>query len=247
MVNSFGELIERERKKKGWSYDRLSQETERFGNGLSSSYLYRLVKGKQNNGSYDPTTKTVKVLMDALQLDIVEVLQSIGFGEPLKDLYYEGFIQPVELKELLLYADLFLEMESIKLKTSRRQKKLIGDFIYDLFEAATDQEKLESFSSKSLEYAKKLGEFIAQDEFVIELGFLEDNFEINVEVMIKKYEITKEEIIKDLNKLDTEALFDADSSFPLFLVGEHWLCEKNDSIITVIDKISELSKLYRKD
>jgi transcriptional regulator with XRE-family HTH domain len=247
MVNSFGELIERERKKKGWSYDRLSQETEKLGNGLSSSYLYRLVKGKQNKGSYDPTTKTVKVLMDALQLDIVEVLQSIGFGEPLKDLYYEGFIQPIELKDLLLHADFFIETETSKLKTSRRQRKLLGDFIYELYEATMDRENLEVFSSKTFDYAKKLGEFIAEDEFVIELGVLEDDFEINVEVMIKKYEITKEEIIKDLNKLDTEALFDADSSFPLFLVGEHWLCEKNDSIITVIDKISELSKLYRKD
>ncbi|WP_251553983.1 helix-turn-helix domain-containing protein [Neobacillus muris] len=247
MENNFGNLVERERKARGWSYDRLASETEKFGDGLSASYIFRLVKGKQNGSKkYDPTTKTVKILMDTLNLEITDVLKSLGMEQSLKHLYDERFNQPTDLKELLVQANIIIKTDSGVLQPSKRQKKLIGDLVDDFCKVAQDDGSFENFSMKAVGYAENLRFLISQEKYVIELEDAEIQLEVNIEVMVEKYGIKKEDVLEDLQQVDLKALYHADSSIPLFLLNEDWICEREGNTIVVRDKISELRNAYRK-
>lgn len=237
-------MVDKERKARGWSFERLSEETDKCGNRLSSSYIYRLVTGK-NNGHYDPTTKTVRVLMDALNLDIRDVLNSLNMGEYLKELFYEGFNQPIEFDELLLNTDILIEVESGHLKPTRKQKNLIINFVSELYKAVLDEE-FEKFSINAIGYVHELKNIINEEKHLIELQGGEFHLNLNIEVMVKKYGYKKEEIIEDIKNINMMALYNTDLSFPLYLLGEDWICEKVGETIIVKEKVSELRKLYRK-
>lgn len=248
--NKFGDLVEKERNARGWSYQRLAQETEKFGNGqgLSASYLFRLVKGKEKgSNNYDPTTKTVKILMETLNLDISDVLKSLGMEQYLKDLYYGGYNQPTDLQELLLESNILIKTDSGELRPSKRQKRLIGDFVSDLCKIALNGGSFESFSNEAVGYAEKLHSLINYEKYVIELEDEEIHLELNIEVMVEQYGIKKEDILEDVNGIDVRALYESDLSI-LFLMGEEWICEKvKDDTILIKEKVSQLRKAFRKN
>ena len=87
---------------------------------------------------------------------------------------------------------------------------------------------------------------INNEKYVIELEDGETNLELNIKKMIEKYGIKKEDILNDLKDIDVKALHDYDSSIPLFLMGEDWLCERKGNIICVNDKVSEIRKTFRR-
>ncbi len=242
-------MVEKERKARGWSYDRLASETEKkFGDGLSASYIFRLVKGKQNGSKkYDPTTKTVKMLMETLNLDITDVLKSLGMEQALKDLFYEGYNHPTEIKELLLQANFFIQTDSGEISPSKKQKGLVGALVTDFFKVAQDNSSFENFSMKAVGYAENLSSLINLEKYIIELEEAEVHLEVNIEAMVEKYGIKKEDVLADLKDIDVRALNESDLSIPLFLMGDDWLCEREGNTILVREKISQLRNVYRKN
>lgn len=66
----FGAIIKRERKNKEMSLSKLSEEST-----IEASYINRLEKGNRDN----PGFKTVVSIVNALNLDQEEVLNSFGF------------------------------------------------------------------------------------------------------------------------------------------------------------------------
>ena len=183
--------------------------------------------------------------MDALNLDTIEVLQSLGMGEFLKDLFYEGYTQPTELKELLLQSNVIIKTDSNEINVSDKQKELISALVSDLYKAAL-QDGFEDFSNMATGYAANLRFMINNEKYVIELEDGETNLELNIKKMIEKYGIKKEDILNDLKDIDIKALREYDSSIPLFLMGEDWLCERQGNIICVNDKVSEIRKTFRR-
>ncbi|MBY6270085.1 helix-turn-helix domain-containing protein [Parageobacillus thermoglucosidasius] len=70
--HTFGAVVQRERKKRGWSLEELSKQ---LGGSISPSYLFRIENGEKNN----PSFQTVAKLIEVLELNIEEVFQSFGF------------------------------------------------------------------------------------------------------------------------------------------------------------------------
>ena len=201
-----------------------------------------MVKGERT----EPTIKTIKVLIEALNLDIIDVLQCLGMGEFLKDLFYEGYTHPTELKELLLQSNVIIKTDSNEIKASNKQKELVSALVSDLYKAALQGGGFEDFNNKATGYAENLHFMINNEKYVIELEDGETNLELNIKKMIEKYGIKKEDILNDLKDIDVKALHDYDSSIPLFLMGEDWLCERKGNIICVNDKVSEIRKTFRR-
>lgn len=200
-----------------------------------------MVKGERT----EPSIKTIKVLIDALNLDTVKVLQSLGMGEFIKDLFYEGYTQPTDLNELLLQANVIIKIDSSEIKASGKQKKLVSALVSDLYKAAL-QDGFEDFNNKAIGYAENLRFLINNEIYVIELEDGETSLELNIKKMIEKYGIKKEDILNDLKDIDIKALREYDSPIPLFLVGEDWLCDRQGNTIYVNDKVSEIRKTFRR-
>lgn len=241
MEDTFGALINKEKDARGLSFDRLSDETEKYGHRLSPSYIFRLVKGERT----EPTIKTIKVLMEALNLDVIDVLRSLGMGEFLKELYYEGFTQPIDITDLLLQANVIIRTDTNEIKVSKKQKGLISSLVSDLYKVAL-QGGFEDFNHRVMGYAENLRSVINNEKYVIELEDDETCLELNIEKMIETYGIKKADILDDLKDVDVKALYNYDSSIPMFLMGEDWLCEREENTIYVKDKVSEIRKTFRK-
>ena len=77
-LTSFGEIIKREREKKGMSLKALADLISKVQkNAITSSYLSRL----ENNDKNNPTIKLTCLITKMMGLDFKEVIHSFGYGE----------------------------------------------------------------------------------------------------------------------------------------------------------------------
>lgn len=242
-----GSLMKREREARGLTFAKFSDQTEKYGHRLSESYLYRLESGKKKN----PTTQSLKVIMQTLNLSLDEVLKSLGMDAFLD----KENMQTLELNEFVFPEDLF-RFNVVRLTDDGKetitnaQKSLLRELIDDWYNTTlqVDPEHLYDTNDTFEKYCLRLSELLRKEEYLIEVN--KENYRLifNVEVMISKYEVNKNDIESELKKLNIEALYNSkSSSIPLNLMGDTWMTNKEDNEIVIIDKISEIANSYITD
>lgn len=235
-----GKLMKEFREKKGWSYARFSEETEKYGSGLSPSYLFRIETGKRK----DPTTQSLKVIIQTLGLPFTDVLETLGMENFLQETNTEDKSKAeLVLPEELLNLKISLQTDQISIILSDNQKKLLGDMIVDLYKITLTGEPT-YFENKAAGYVLKLADILEQDLYFIEVTKEDIQLIFNVGIMVRKYKINKDDIQQEIEKLNFVALSNSPSSFPLILAGESWMASKDKKAITIQDKISEITKSY---
>jgi transcriptional regulator with XRE-family HTH domain len=130
---SFGQILLRERKKRGYSLQKLAEEIEKVkgkDEAVTSSYLNKLEKSDKAN----PSFKVVWYLTEILNLDFSEVLNSFGCNDTkvseskLNNL--DQFIRVSDIKAPLYYEG--VEPPEIASLTSI-EKEMIIRLINDIF------------------------------------------------------------------------------------------------------------------
>lgn len=239
-----GSLMKREREARGLTFAKFSDLTEKYGHRLSESYLYRLESGKKKN----PTTQSLKVIMQTLNLSLDEVLKSLGMDAFLD----KENMQTVELNEFLFPEDLFRfnvvrRTENGKETITNAQKSLLRELIDDWY-SITEHADPTRFNDTFEKYCLRLGDLLEKERKLIEIKKEDLQMTFNVEVMLNKYGMSKNDIQSELKKLNIEALYNSkSSSIPLNLMGDTWMTNKEDNEIVIIDKISEIANSYITD
>ncbi|RTR26285.1 XRE family transcriptional regulator [Robertmurraya yapensis] len=239
-----GSLMKNEREARGWSFAKFSDETEKYGHRLSESYLYRLESGKKKN----PTTQSLKVIMQTLNLSLDEVLKCLGMDAFLD----KENMQTVELNEFVFPEDLFRfnvvrRTDNGKETITNAQKSLLRELIDDWY-SITEHADPTRFNDTFEKYCLRLGELLEKERNLIEIKKEDLQMTFNVDVMLNKYGMSKNDIQSELKKLNIVALYNSkSSSIPLNLMGDTWMTNKEDNEIVIIDKISEIANSYITD
>lgn len=235
-----GQLMKKVREEKGWSFARFSEETEKFGAGLSQSYLFRLENGKRK----DPTTQSLKVIIETLNLPFADVLKALGMEKFLnEEIIVEEGNSELVLPEGLKEVEISLPREQGDIILSDKQKTLLGELIVDLYEITLIGNPT-YFEDKAASYVLKLNGILEHDLYCVEVTKEDIQLTFDVGVLVRKYKIGKKEIQPEVEKLNFAALSNAGSTFPLVLAGESWMASKEGNKITIQDKISEITKSY---
>lgn len=183
---SFGAILLRERKKKGLSLKKLS---ENLNNAIAPSYINRLENGEKEN----PSFALVCALVSELSLDFREVLKSFGYENLINSVHNNGFEKIEEIIRLSnIKAPLIrtTDEEDLDEYLTQDEKEILINLINDIFYYATitndmREDYIIKIISKTKEYRKKRNE-IKQNK----AGYYEDDYNL-----FRKINISNKEFI----------------------------------------------------
>lgn len=238
-TKNFAQLIREKRKSKGLSFVKLEEVAKGKGYNLSASYINRLETGSRK----EPTVSTLKALIDALDLSLEEVLSSLNMA----NIFNESLTikTPIRIPDDLSKLEFIVPMYEDDVILSDAQTSLLGKIFVNFYRLAA-REQIDDAEKLTSNYLYELSKTIAIDQYLISLQDKYYTVVFDVQVLIQKYCYYKKEIEMELNQLELKTIHSRGDIIPLELFGEYWLVKRDNDILRIIGKVSEVAKNFNK-
>ncbi|WP_430789106.1 helix-turn-helix domain-containing protein [Virgibacillus flavescens] len=242
--NSFGEIVKRERKKKGMSLAKVAEAVTNIDDDhkINPSYINRLEKGKQSN----PSFIIVAMLSSVLGLDMREVFKAFGFEQLIEDFDSGAEFTLGNLLRLhtIKHDEIDNDVETPRRYLNNNEKEALVNLLSAVFNYSLEKnsppidkltsvieelDKLRNVQQQVLKEDSAFNVKCMSVTFTIEQGSLLRQEGINLDEWKEK---VKEAIEEEFNKL-----MDYPNGILIMTIDkEKWLIQKKKYQITILSK-----------